>query len=126
MSANEEKKQEIGELALAIRAFEVFVNDSISYTDRAVFNRICQHRGITNKSIAERLKLQPEQVSRAVKKLLDLGWITYKDDESDRRIKKFGATPLGVDEMKRIMSIIHGRPVDVVKGIEFWNNVREK
>jgi DNA-binding MarR family transcriptional regulator len=100
--------------------FECVWADRLAPQGRRTFNYIAKHPNRTNSEIAEAIKLAPEQVSRAVKALLDLGWIMFRISPEDRRVRIFGMTEDGYWEICRIMSVITGTKVRLVDGVTVW------
>ncbi|WP_262271286.1 MarR family transcriptional regulator [Microvirga yunnanensis] len=100
--------------------FECIWSDRLTPQERRTFNYIAKQPHRTNAEIADAIKLAPEQVSRAVKTLLGLGWIMFRVSPEDRRVRIFGMTEEGYREICRIMSVIEDRKISLVDGITVW------
>ena len=81
--------------------------DKISDSEYEVLRKIIKHPGITGKDIAEALEYDKALVTRRSQQLVKEGLITVREDERDKRQRRFFATDeaialrLGTKESER-------------------------
>lgn len=103
--------------------YETMWRDPLTPTERRVFFDIAANPGASNAQIVERTGLKPEQVSRAMGKVIAYGWVISRDGVGDRRVRRFGLSERGLDEVARAVSLVTGRTVrsEEVQGVEVWD-----
>jgi DNA-binding MarR family transcriptional regulator len=83
--------------------------DPLQKPEREVFVEIAGNPRITAKEVAERTGLNPDVVSKAIKKLVTNSWVFERKNPQDRRQTQLGMTPQGDQAMHEWLANVQGR-----------------
>lgn len=110
----------VGDFQTATRAMRTGLSSTITATERVVFHYVAEHPGATNGEVAEAMHLPPEQVSRALRKLLLKKWVIVREGLPDRRVKHYGITAEGLEDILSYMSAVSARLVTEIDTVVVW------
>lgn len=66
---------------------------------------IYDHPGVSAQEMVEYIRVDKATLTKTIKKLVEIGYVTIVNDETDRRVRHLYLTPKGVPAVKKIKEI---------------------
>ncbi len=82
------------------------------------FHHISKNKGLTQKELSNKLLIDKATTAKAVKKLLDLGYIRMELDRNDKRCHRLYLTEKGEEILPRTNAIMKGITEILGKGMD--------